>query len=86
MATTQCQVFDTDTNACETITQCEACAAPLAEVCEDGFDNDCDGEVDEECNLCGNNVRDEAEGEECDDNTDPNCNTNTCECINDTLP
>ena len=43
-----------------------ACArcVPELEVC-DGFDNDCDGEIDEGCYECGNSILEL--GEECDD-------------------
>lgn len=50
------------------------------EVCDDGWDNDCDGMVDEDCasTTCGNGILDDTE--ECDDGNQDNFDTCSNDC------
>ncbi|MBX7192607.1 MAG: hypothetical protein K1X94_11145 [Sandaracinaceae bacterium] len=76
-ATRDCRV-ELTAGPCEAGTQvcrngtwstCEGAIAPVAEVCNDGIDNDCDGEVDDRhlCDCMG------AEAERCRDGIDNDC-------------
>jgi len=93
-----------DADACNGVETCnettDSCDAwtPPEEICGNNIDDDCDGETDEWCNLCGNDIRDHPNStdawadtsgtveEECDDTSDPNCDDTSCLCVNDTLP
>lgn len=53
---------------CDTTGAWGACTGevvPVAEVCDDGLDNDCNGSIDDGCPVCGNGVLED--GEACDD-------------------
>ena len=44
---------------------CVGAIGPVAEICGDGLDNDCDGAADDNCPLCGDGET--SAGEDCDD-------------------
>ena len=52
---------------------CEGAVTPEQELCGDGIDNNCDGQIDEGCTRCGDELCGDGEDNDCDGQIDEGC-------------